>query len=165
MAEYYFFDNLCNQNLDEDTQLPWETLGDVDHYKVVYKLTCYLLGLDHEFCKKKGLELIIAPEEPSIIGLTNRVTVPSWLSRFDQETLTISTSVNRHRVKEMPMCMLELRKNGQFSPTKGGEPEYVVTGSWVSCQEVGKKDLGGIAIPRDVHSVQKDGLRTDGWLI
>ncbi|KAF3222551.1 hypothetical protein TWF679_006021 [Orbilia oligospora] len=165
MAEYYFFDNLCNQNFDEGTQLPWETLQEVDHYNVIYKLTCYLLGLDHEFCKKKGLELIIAPEEPSIIGLTNRVTVPSWLSRFDQETLTISTSVNRQRVKELPMCMLELKKNGQASEAKSGEPEYIVTGSWVSCQEVGKKDLGGIAIPRDVHSVQKDGLRTDGWLI
>ncbi|KAK6353891.1 hypothetical protein TWF730_008313 [Orbilia blumenaviensis] len=164
LAEYYFFDNLCNQNLDEDTQTPWDTLQEVDHYKIMYKLTCYLLGLDHEFCKQKGLELVIAPDEPAVIGLTNRVTVPSWLSRFDQETLTISTSVNRQRMKEMPMCMLELRKNGQLA-AKGGEPEYVVTGSWVSCQEVGKKDLGGIAIPRDVHSVKMDGLRTEGWLV
>ncbi|KAK6511770.1 hypothetical protein TWF481_000675 [Arthrobotrys musiformis] len=163
-AEYYFFDNLCNQSLGEEAQQPWETLPHVDHYKVVYKLTCYLLGLDHELCKKKGLELIIAPEEPSIIGLTNRVTVPSWLSRFDQETVTISTSANRQRVEEMPMCMLELKKNGKVAE-KGGEPEYTVTGSWVSCKEVGKKDLGGIAIPRDIHSVLKDGLRTDGWLI
>ncbi|KAF3920387.1 hypothetical protein ABW20_dc0102828 [Dactylellina cionopaga] len=163
MAEYYFFDNLCSQNLDEDAQMPWETLQEVDHYKIVYRMTCYLLGLDHDFCRKRGLELVIAPEEPAVIGLSNRITVPSWLSRFDQDTLTISTSPNKARPEEMSMCMIEVRKSGETSAN--GTPEYQVTGSWVSCAKVGEKDLGAIAIPRDIHSVQKQHLRNDGWLV
>ncbi|KAK6542021.1 hypothetical protein TWF694_007792 [Orbilia ellipsospora] len=163
MADYHFFDNLCSQNLAEEAQMPWETLEEVDHYKVIYKMTCYLLGLDHEFCKRRGLELVIAPEEPAIIGLSNRITTPSWLSRFDQDTLTISTSPNRLRPKEMSMCMIEVRKSGESSSS--GTPEYQVTGSWVSCKEVGEKDIGAIAIPRDIHSVQKQVMRNDGWLV
>ncbi|KAF3931519.1 hypothetical protein ABW19_dt0206340 [Dactylella cylindrospora] len=162
MTEYYFFDNLCSQNLDEGAQLPWETLQEVDHYKIVYRMTCYLLGLDHEFCRKRGLELVIAPEEPAIIGLSNRVTIPSWLSTFDQDSLTISTSPNRARPEELSMCMLETSKCGASSD---GIPEYRITGSWVACKKVGKKDLGAIAIPRDIHSVQKEVMRIDGWLV
>ncbi|KAJ6259588.1 hypothetical protein Dda_5226 [Drechslerella dactyloides] len=162
MAEYHFFDNLCNQTLGEDAQVPWDELEEVDHYKVVYRMTCYLLGLDPDLCRRRGLELVIAPEEPAVIGLTNRITVPSWLAKFDQDSLTISTSPNRTRPQELSLCMIEATKCGSSA---NGTPEYRVIGSWVSCKEIGKKDLGAIAIPRDIHSVQMEVMRTDGWLV
>ncbi|EWC44311.1 hypothetical protein DRE_01137 [Drechslerella stenobrocha 248] len=162
MAEYNFFDNLCSQTLSDDLQLPWDELEDTDHHKVVYQMTCHLLGLDADYCRRRGLELIIAPDEPAVIGLTNRITVPSWLAKFDQDSLTISTSPSRTRPQQLSMCMIEATKCGTSS---NGTPEYRVIGSWVACQAIGKKDLGAIAIPRDVHSVQMEVMRTDGWLV
>ncbi|KAF3910341.1 hypothetical protein ABW21_db0208947 [Orbilia brochopaga] len=161
LPEYNFFDNLCNQTLDEETQIPWSELQSVDHHAIVYKMTCHLLGLDPDFCRRRNLELILAPDEPAIIGLTNRVTVPSWLSQFDGDAVTISTSPSKSRPGMVSSCLLEATK----CDGSGTTPEYRVIGSWVACRGIQGEDLGAIAIPRDLWSVQMEHMRTDGWLV
>ncbi|KAJ9605458.1 hypothetical protein H2200_010115 [Cladophialophora chaetospira] len=159
------FTSALRQSVYKTDMRKWDGMPDVDHHKIIYDLTCEALGLNPRICRRTGLELMLAPEDPPMIGLIlnserqNELFRPYKVGR-GVITVTLDDSPNNER--RMGWGLLNVaRWEGQTGGARDGLPCYRAVGFWLPAEKVAPGDVDAwvLAIDREKPKFSTRGVQ------
>lgn len=130
---------------------------EVDHHQIMYEIVAEVLGLEASVCQEKGLELVVALDEPVRIGLS-RISPKEASVEGHSAMIKDPAPVQSHGGSPAARDFLTIWMGEDFAEAKGdeplleaikvtdnagGPPIYQVIGTWVP-GNIREEEIGGI---------------------